>query len=144
MPIKKALSAKPYGQIFSLSTYDWFRNWFSFEDVIRLLTILSPEKDRQKVMYFFAIMDACFTSHVTNWAVCTSIFERIMNPYHARPWNFRRQIQIDILKSDIWLISGDTAHAEKSDNPHDVDPCYFRNLFSWLPLPQSQSISCTF
>jgi len=34
MPIKKVLSARPYGQIFSLNTYDWFRNWFSFEDVI--------------------------------------------------------------------------------------------------------------
>jgi hypothetical protein len=47
MPIKKVLSVRPYGQIFSLDTYDWFWNWFSFEDAIRLLTILSPEKDRQ-------------------------------------------------------------------------------------------------
>jgi hypothetical protein len=47
MPITKVLSARPYGQIFLLNTCDWFRNSFTFEDVIRLLTILSPEKDRQ-------------------------------------------------------------------------------------------------
>jgi hypothetical protein len=49
---KKILSARLDGQIFSLNTYDWFRNWFSFEDIIRLLTILNPEKDKQGVKYF--------------------------------------------------------------------------------------------
>jgi hypothetical protein len=53
---RKVFNARPYGQIFSLNTYDWFRNWFSSKDMIRLLTILSPERDRQRVSYFFAIL----------------------------------------------------------------------------------------
>jgi hypothetical protein len=35
---RTVLSARRYGQMFSLNAYNWFRNWFSFEDIIRLLT----------------------------------------------------------------------------------------------------------
>jgi hypothetical protein len=58
MPKKTVLSARPYGQIFSLNTYDWFKNWFSFEGVIRLLIILCPEKDRQGVRHFCADIES--------------------------------------------------------------------------------------
>jgi hypothetical protein len=43
---KNVLSARPYGQIFSLNIYDWFRNWFRFEVVSRIWTIPSPKKDK--------------------------------------------------------------------------------------------------
>jgi hypothetical protein len=49
---KKIFNARPYRQIFSLNTYDWFRNSFSFEDIIRLFGILSPENDRQGHVLF--------------------------------------------------------------------------------------------
>jgi hypothetical protein len=57
MSIRKPLSARPNGEIFSLNTYNWFRNWFCFEDIIRLLLILSPQKDRQRVTNFFATLN---------------------------------------------------------------------------------------
>jgi hypothetical protein len=49
---KKVFSVRAYGQIFSLNIYDWFRNWFTFENLIRLSTTLSLEKDRQGQVLF--------------------------------------------------------------------------------------------
>jgi hypothetical protein len=40
-----------------LAEHIWLiQNWFSFDDVIQPLTILSPEKDRQEVRYFFTTL----------------------------------------------------------------------------------------
>jgi hypothetical protein len=44
----KILGARLYGQIFSRNTYDWFRNWLGFENVIGWLQFSVLRKmDRQ-------------------------------------------------------------------------------------------------
>jgi hypothetical protein len=53
---KTILRTRRYRQIFSLDAYDWFRNWFGFEDAIRLFTIVSPENDMHEVRGFLVAL----------------------------------------------------------------------------------------
>jgi hypothetical protein len=88
MRIKNALSVRPSRQILSLNTCDWFRNWFSSKDAIRLLRILSLEKDKQGIKYVFANLwikriykgvdlpknsSILQTGTKTLWLICTRI-----------------------------------------------------------------------
>jgi hypothetical protein len=83
----KSLSAIPYREIFSRKTYDWFRNWFGFEDFIRLSTIFSAEKSRQDVRYFFATLYSYIPSSLTaRWSAWEGQYTRLyeMNCFSPR------------------------------------------------------------
>jgi hypothetical protein len=96
---KEVLSAIRDGEIFSLNKYDWFRIWFSFEDAIRLLTILNPEKYGQRVRYFFAIL---YTNTLLFWGMLVS--NKGNEPFHLFTRPVRQVTRVMRSDSNLWVI----------------------------------------